>query len=147
MQPEVTPYWLTILGPSGVGKTLALRQAFNYLSNRDGLWNGGDCAHVVPGIDLCDWRAPKDYGAFDLIYVEDIGAGAYQDKGAGAVVTSRVAELLQYRPMKWTLLDANLSLGQVETRLDPRIASRLKRDGSILIQLPDDVPDYNDRTK
>jgi hypothetical protein len=150
---KAEPYWLTILGPSGVGKTLALRQAFRMLSRNENLWeiktNTGwrmpRCAHIVPGEDLTDYRAPRDYGSYDLIYVEDIGAGAFQEKGAGAVTTSRVTELLQYRTGRWTLLDANLTRAEIEKRVDARIASRLKRDGSVLIQLPSDIPDYADR--
>ncbi len=154
---DVRPYWLTILGPSGVGKTLALRQAFRMLSRNDHLWprrtfnkdgslkseHACTHAHIVPGQDLDDWKAAKDYGDYDLLYVEDIGAGLGIDKGAGAVTSSRIAELMQYRPFKWTLLDANLSLQMVSTKLDPRIASRLLRDGSVLIELPKSVPDYN----
>lgn len=153
VQPDVEPYWLTILGPSGVGKTLALRQAFRMLSRNEHLWEietatGSrmpQCAHLIPGEDLSDWRAPKDYGAYDLVYVEDIGAGAGIDKGAGAVTISRTAELLQYRTGRWTLLDANMSRSDIEQKMDARIASRLKRDGSILIELPGDIPDFNDR--
>lgn len=152
-QPEVEPYWLTILGPSGVGKTLALKQAFKMLARNEHLWEiptatGSrmpQCAHIIPGEDLTDWRAAKDYGSYDLIYVEDIGAGAGIDRGAGAVTTSRIAELLQYRTGRWTLLDANMSRRTIEEKIDPRIASRLKRDGSILLQIPDAVPDFNDK--
>ncbi len=148
---DETPYWLTILGPSGVGKTFALKQAYSFLRRNEHLWEVGtqtgsrlpQCAHIIPGEDLNDWQAPKDYGKYDLIYVEDIGAGAGTEKGAGAVTTARVAELLQYRTGRWTLLCANKSMAQVAKDLDPRIASRLLRDGSVLIELPKDVPDYN----
>lgn len=152
-QPDVEPYWLTILGPSGVGKTLALKQAFKMLSRNEHLWEietatGSrmpQCAHIIPGEDLTDWRAPRDYGKYDLLYIEDIGAGATADKGSGAVLTSRIAELLQYRTGRWTMLDANLDVRNIAMHIDPRIASRLRRDGSLLIELPADVPDYSDR--
>lgn len=150
---DVEPYWLTILGPSGVGKTLILRQCFRFLDRNEHLWEiptvtgsrFGTRAHIVPGEDLGDYKAPREYGKYDLLYVEDIGSGAGIDKGSGAVTTSRIAELLQYRTGRWTLLDANMTRADIEQKIDPRIASRLKRDGSILIQLPSDIPDYNDR--
>jgi len=152
-QPNVEPYWLTILGPSGVGKTLALKQAFRLLSRNEHLWEiptisgtrFARCAHIVPGEDLTDWSAPKDFGSYDLLYIEDIGAGATGDKGSGAVLASRVTELLQYRTGRWTMMDANLSRKLIAQQLDPRIASRLKRDGSILLELSSDIPDFNDR--
>lgn len=151
-QSDVTPYWLTILGPSGVGKTLALRQLFKVLERNDHLWpipigSGGSerlaqCAHIVPGQDLTDFKAPKDYGDYDLIYVEDIGTG--NQKGAAQVTFERTMELLLYRPAKWTLIDANLSLGELN-EAEPRLASRMLRDGSILIEIPASVPDFNSR--
>lgn len=153
IQGDVAPYWLTILGPSGVGKTLALRQAYRMLSRNDHLWpiavgdQGSErfaqCAHIQPGKDLCDYRAPKDYGEYDLLYVEDIGAGADMTKGSGSVTASRVVELLQYRPFRWTLICANMDMEMIEQKLDPRVASRLIRDGSVVIEIPKNVPDYN----
>ncbi len=159
-QHDVMPYWLTILGPSGVGKTHALTQAYKMLSNNDHLWEvqtqGGErlpqCAHLKPMEDLNDYKAPADYAKYDLLYIEDIGVSANVDavgraKGSAAVTAGRVTELLMARTGKWTLLDANLSLEEISTHLDPRISSRLKRDGSILIEVPSTVPDFNFRPK
>lgn len=139
--------WLTLLGPSGVGKTHLMAQLFAELSRkmriktRDG-WRGAEAAHIIPAQDLQDYRAPRDYAGYDLLYIEDIAAGSDDRAGAGAVLRSRVVELLQLRSNKWTLLDANMTVADVATRLDARIASRLKRDGSWLVQIPDNVPDY-----
>jgi hypothetical protein len=159
-QPEVMPYWLTILGPSGVGKTHILKQAYSMLYNNDHLWevrtSQGErlpqCAHLKPLEDLKDWQAPSAYANYDLLYIEDIGAGAKIDerghaKGTAAVTASRLTELLMSRVGRWTLLDANLLLEEVDTILDPRITSRFKRDGSILIEVPSTVPDFNYRPK
>lgn len=144
---QVTPYWLTLLGPSGVGKTLILEELFYFLEGRDHTWpirtgpNGSSrtprCAHIVPGQDLTDWGAAAEYGRYDLIYLEDLGA-------TGGPVMQRAIELLQYRARKWTLIDANMSLEEMG-RPDkcPRVASRLLRDGSVMIEIPMDVPDYN----
>lgn len=149
----VTPYWLTVLGPSGVGKTLLLAQLFRKLANNterwpirtrdDGSERSADCAHVIPGQDLNDHKAPSYFGRFDLLYIED--AGAMGNRGAGAVINDRTTELLLYRPRKWTLIDSNLTLDEFAGNLDPRIVSRLKRDGSILIELSPEIPDYNFR--
>lgn len=149
-QPDVMPYWLTILGPSGIGKTLILKQLYRALANNverwpiqtgdDGSERGAECAHVVPGRDLTDFRAPKEYAEFELIYLEDYGATS--GKGAGAVTFDRSTELLLYRPQMWTILDANMDFAELGA-LAPRVASRLLRDGSILIELPKAIPDYN----
>ncbi|MFC5457305.1 hypothetical protein [Prosthecobacter fluviatilis] len=147
--------WLSLLGPSGVGKTHVLKQALECLRSAAarGLWKiptptghrGPQMAHLIPAVDLTDFRAARDYAAYDLIYIEDIGSGAALDKGSGAVTRSRVAELLQLRSNRWTLMDANLYRREIEQQLDGRIASRLKRDGSWMVEVPQAVGDYWDR--
>ncbi len=139
--------WLSVLGPSGVGKTLILKQALACIRQHWRIptatgWRGPQVAHIIPAEDLQDYRAPRDYARHDLVYIEDIAAGADHDKGAGAVTRSRVAELLQLRSGKWTMLDANLYQREIEERIDGRIASRLRRDGSWLVEIPHEVPDY-----
>lgn len=139
--------WLSLLGPSGVGKTHILKQALACLRRHWRIqtatgWRGPEVAHIIPAEDLQDYRAPRDYARHDLIYIEDIGAGADQSKGAGAVTRSRVTELLQLRSGKWTMLDANLYRTEIEQQIDGRIASRLRRDGSWLVEIPGEVPDF-----
>lgn len=142
------PHWLSILGPSGIGKTFINKQICRLL----GKWwrvptptgqRGPWIAHIVPSADLRDYNAPKDYAEADLVFVEDIGIGAGEDKGPAAVTRSRINELLQLRTGKWTVLDANLYRSEIATLMDARISSRLKRDDSVLIEIPTDVPDYN----
>lgn len=149
LRPSERPFWLSYLGPSGVGKTLLCRQICA-LAARPGWWKirtrdghrGPWIAHIQPALDLQDWRAPSDFAKADLVYVEDIGSGVGLDRGAGSVLRGRIAELLQLRAGKWTLLDANLYRADIASQLDPRIASRLRRDGSVLIEIPATVPDY-----
>ncbi len=148
--------WLSLLGPSGVGKTHVLKQALACLQSAaaHGHWRiptptghrSPQMAHLIPAVDLEDYRAPRDYARYDLIYIEDIGSGAALDhRGPGAVTRSRIAELLQLRSGKWTLLDANFYRKEIETQLDGRIASRLKRDGSWMVEVPQGVGDFWDR--
>jgi hypothetical protein len=145
------PHWLTLLGPSGIGKTLALRQAYQFAVRHSHLWEiktptgqrWPACAHIKPAKDLDAYDAPKEFSNRDLAYVEDITVGSGMDKGSGAVLADRLAELLHLRTGKWTLIDGNMSRALIELKIDGRIASRLKRDGSVLIEIPDSVPDYN----
>lgn len=147
--------WLSLLGPSGIGKTLTNTDLLRFLErhwtrivtrrHEDGSTSGRtpQMAHIVPARDLDTYTAARDYAAFDLVYVEDIGSGQFSDKGAGAVIKSRLAELLQLRTGKWTLLDANMHRSEVSTQLDSRIASRLRRDGSVCLEISDEVADFN----
>ena len=141
--------WLSLLGPSGVGKTHLLKQATRFLESRWRIktqtgWRGPNVAHIVPAADLTDWKSAQDYARYDLIYIEDIGAGQSLEGGAGKVTAARIRELLQLRSGRWTLMDANLYRRDIAEALDGRIASRLRRDGSWMIEIPDEVPDFWD---
>lgn len=151
------PRWLSFLGPSGVGKTHLMKQVLKFLRAHWSLqvrnvWPDGSrsgrtrqFAHITPAIDLDTYQAAREYAEnFDLVYIEDIGSGA-GDKGSGAVIAGRVAELLQLRSRKWTLCDANMNREQIAEKLDPRIASRLRRDHSVCIEISDQVPDFSDK--
>ncbi len=146
------PHWLSILGPSGIGKTFINLQICKLLAKwwkvqtatgKRSPW----IVHIIPSADLRDYNAPKDYAEADLVFVEDIGIGAGDDKGSGTVTKSRINELLQLRTGKWTLLDANLYRYEIGELMDARISSRMKRDDSVLIEIPPDarVPDFNDK--
>lgn len=145
------PHWLTLLGPSGCGKTYILKQALHFLSAFREEWKPftatgariPSIVHLKPAVDLDDYTAAKEFSNRDVVYVEDVGSGQGLEKGAGAVLAGRIAELLQLRTGKWTLLDANLGIEDIETKIDARIASRLRRDGSVLIEISNQVPDYN----
>lgn len=139
--------WLSLLGPSGVGKTLVLKQALECLRRHWRIptatgWRGPEVAHIIPAVDLADYRAARDYARYDLVYVEDIGSGADLERGPGSITRSRVTELLQLRGGKWTMLDANLYRKEIYAEIDGRIASRLTRDGSWMVEIPDEVPDF-----
>lgn len=136
---------MTLLGPSGVGKTHLLRQTLK-LCGRLIEWKGWPrqltTARIIPSRDLDVYTAARDYAEnFDIAFIEDIMAG---DKGAGAVKRDRIADLLQLRSRKFTLIDGNFAgVGDVADHFDGRIASRLKRDDSECITFPVTTPDFS----
>jgi DNA replication protein DnaC len=141
------PRWLTLLGPSGVGKTHLLRQTLKLchrLIDVGGWPRELTVARVVPSRDLDTWTAPREYADMDVVFVEDIGAGFVSDKGAAKVTKDRIAELLQLRSRRFTLIDGNFAgLGAVEQHFDGRIASRLRRDLSECLIFPPETPDFS----
>lgn len=140
------PRWLTLLGPSGIGKTHLLRQTLKLchrLVNVDGWPRELSTARVIPSRDLDVYSSARDYAQnFDVVFVEDIMAG---DKGAGAVIRDRIADLLQQRSRRFTLIDGNFSgLGDVADYFDGRISSRMMRDSSEFIQFDPATSDFNE---
>ena len=149
---EERPRWFSLLGPNGCGKTFTNKQICKLLAKwwRVPKYNGRHIpwiAHIQPAADLNDFKAAREYADADLVFIEDICAGDVSEKGASAVVRSRVAELLQLRSGKWTIFDANLYRGQIADMLDPRIASRMRRDDSVCIEIQANVPDFSDTPK
>lgn len=147
------PYWLSFLGKSGVGKTHLARRIFrhfmgvsrfdlsfnperNRIEGNTGNWCNWRklCASVREGNygwveDLCeDW----------FVVLDDIGT-EYDSSGHLASVLDRI---IAGRKKKWTVLTVNLSLEQISEKLDPRIASRMLRDGGQIVDMSE-ATDYS----
>jgi hypothetical protein len=54
---------------------------------------------------------------------------------------SKLYDVLESRLGKWTVLTANVSLSQIGELLDPRIASRMIRNNSVVVDV--NLPDWN----
>ena len=150
------PRWLSLLGTSGAGKThLAKRISAFFRQYMDG--------ELIPGQDLertrwrmrggfvswrklCDEMRDGSYGRFRnicedyFVVIDDIGAGHET-----TFVTSKLDELFDARQRKWTVVTANMGLAQIKEKMDARIASRMIRDRSVVVDV--EVPDYNLRKR
>jgi DNA replication protein DnaC len=139
------PYWLTLIGDSGIGKTHLARAVwkqfmtenrfetkFNKLENRiygnTGMW--------------CSWRrACAEFRDGSYGYIEDLSnewfviiddLGAEQD--TTGFIASATDRILAGRKGKWTMITSNLFLKEIADRIDTRIASRMLRDGGVVIE-------------
>lgn len=148
------PRWLSFLGRAGTGKTHLTKRISRYFRrNMEGRlipgqnpeetqWRmrGGFVSWRKVADDLRDGDASmlRDLADDWFVAIDDIGA-EYRSKSD--YVASKLDELLDSRLGKWTVLTANLGLEQIGEFLDVRIASRLLRGGSEVIDV--DVPDWN----
>ena len=64
-----------------------------------------------------------------LLVIDDFGT-QYDKSG---FVLSKLFELINRRMGKWTVITSNLNLKQIANDVDPRIASRLVRDGNRVV--------------
>lgn len=148
---EKFPYWLTLVGSSGVGKT--------HLANKIREWFRLNLLgrQFVPkeNVVRChDYRFRTWQKAMGQIYdgnygivealseeslaiIDDIGA-EHDPRKFGV---SKLLEILNARRDKWTVMTSNLTLEQIHEHLDARLASRLIRDGSKVIEI--NCPDFN----
>jgi DNA replication protein DnaC len=161
------PRWLSLLGTSGAGKTmLAKRIARLFREHRAGkidwprtertrseafpygriiTWKGG---FINWGVALNERMMTGDYvflqdmRAFDLFVIDDILSEYEKHRSLSA---SKLYYVFEGRLGKWTVITANASLREIGELLDARIASRMLRDGGVVVDV--DVPDYNLRAK
>ncbi len=141
---EKSPYWLSFLGKSGTGKT--------FLADQIG-------CRIYPWYEVIGWARDPDKKAQQRflglatarqwdnyegrwfpdnrpICVDDIGSEYITDYSK-----SKLLEFLNRRENHWTVITANMSLEQISDQLDPRIASRMLRHGSVVVEV--DTQDFS----
>lgn len=142
--------WLTLAGKSGVGKTMLARcikrfhasclelgrdeQGYPKVQRGMFIEWGRALSWMVEG----DYSFLRDMADCHLLVLDDIGA---EYSRLRELSTSKLYEVLCSRRFRHTVITANLSVEQIADKLDPRIASRLLRDGSQVVDV--DVPDYS----
>lgn len=138
MSAESPPYWLSLLGNSGAGKTFLVKQmgltiypwyeVANWARTQEKTKAGYDRPPVEKFLELAQAKYP--------VVLDDIGSEYVTD-----FTKCKLLEFLNRREDKWTIITANMSLEQISKELDPRIASRMLRHDSVVIEV--DVPDFN----
>jgi len=159
MAGKYTPaYWLSLLGPSGTGKTMLARRCVRFFQQHlDGFLDerhdptyeryhrrGGlkGWAGVVGDMLAGDYTGLRNLRDDWLVTLDDIGSEHERHR---ELSTSKLYEILNARAGRFTLITANLDLEQINRRLDARLASRLLRDGNVVVDVS--TVDYNLRPR
>lgn len=158
------PRWLSLLGTSGAGKTMLAKwikgifkehldwkinwpateqtktasQPYGRLIRHRGEYQ--TWASIARDLREQEYRKFDDLCALTFLVVDDIGS-----EYPSAFVNSKLYELCSRREHKWTVFTGNLSLADIEQQMDARIASRMIRNGSVVVDV--NVPDFNLRER
>lgn len=133
--------WLTLLGLSGVGKTMLAQGVRSCIrANRPNLivrlfrWSDVVNDHLRKGdYDII----PYLIGEVDVLVLDDIGL-----ESGSAFSNAKLGEILDARLNKWTMMTSNFSLNQVGGCIDVRIASRMVRGDSMVVEMLN-APDWS----
>ncbi len=157
-----TPRWLSLLGTSGSGKTMLSKIIWHLFRDHrhtiidwhrtrqtEGTnpriirWRGGfiNWGKAVNRMLEGDYEFLEDVRDYDFFVLDDILS---EYKKMRDLSTSKLYDVFESRLGKWTVITANASLSQVGELLDQRIASRMMRNFSSIVDV--DVPDFNLRT-
>jgi len=144
------PRWLSLLGPSGSGKTHLSTSVFEWVKKGFRVYQGGhlgitmirdimlvDCYEWVKRDASENWNyTPRICEAF-FVVIDDLGC-ARDKTGHLADCYSRIANK---RLGKWTIFTSNMLADDIKENVDARVASRLYRNGSTVIET--NAPDWN----
>ncbi len=165
MELGLTGRWLSLLGDSGAGKTMLARQIFEQAKRinpgnpaNSPIWPPDWFEKRRPGEhsytasrpycmwfetskiadDMRDgaWNLPESLTDDFCVVVDDLGAS--RDKTD--FLADALYRIANRRLGKWTIWTANLSLEELQDRIDPRLSHRLIRDDNVVVTL--DCGDY-----
>lgn len=147
------PYWLSFLGTSGAGKTLLAKGIHRWVQTSRVLHsriNGYSNEIEYPDEfvywpDLANQLQQGQGRAWcsdiakcrQFVVLDDIGA----IKDSTGFSTNQLSVLLGQRVGKWTVITANLDMAGISSQIDTRVASRMIRDGSQVVDVK--VKDYS----
>ncbi len=144
-------HWLTLLGRSGIGKTHLATKIYDRVRRKR------ECERIITPerhssflIRKIKWRTFVDEimsGNWSItswliephfLYLDEFGDEA---KGTREIVFSKFGNVCDARLGKWTLFTGNQSYTNI-AETDARIASRMLRQGNVIIDAGDKVQDY-----
>lgn len=170
MEAGEEPYWLTLCGVNGTGKSMMMRQVFeqakrinpgNYANNP--IWPPNWKESGKEGVNIYNDRRPYCIALDEASLARRMRGGEYDlpvdlrgdffvtldelgvERDPTNFIANSLSKLCENRIGKWTMFATNLSLKEITERIDARVASRLIRDGNRFINI--NARDYAMRPK
>lgn len=128
VRDKATPYWLTLFGRSGCGKSLLCKHVARALRDRTArrymLRNWGALTGDVLGGNYALLSYAKEV---PILILDDVGADFSATEKQRTLRAGMLYDILEARRSRWTMLTSNLSPAQLAEAYDPRCVSRLGR--------------------
>ena len=144
MRAGEAPRWLTLIGDSGTGKSMLSEMVHkwakkNFTVNPGNGPNGIDtyrdiifvkCKDIIDREKATQWTYTKRICEAFFVVIDDLGAP--RDKNE--FLADCYARICEERLGKWTIITTNKPLARIAEEIDARIASRMIRGGSEVIE-------------
>lgn len=141
------PRWLSLIGRSGTGKTHCATRVWDWLCSHHGAAGYSESVKFTPRVIhwpsfVMDLRSGSEYERiadmrkWPFLVIDEIGG----ERDTTGFASEHLTTLLSCRVGRWTILTSNLTMSQFES-LDVRIASRMGRDGGIIVNV--NTTDYS----
>jgi len=150
------PYWLTLAGTSGAGKTHLAKAVWRQWMDQNRFDIGfdapaqrtyGNTGMFIRWRELCsDLRSGCYEGIEDIIkewFVVFDDVGSEQDNTG--FIASATDRIFAGRVGKWTMITTNLTLQEIADRIDVRVADRMLRNDGVVVEV--NCPSYMMRAK
>lgn len=148
------PYWLSMLGSSGIGKTMLMKRVTRffhaYLSGKIDEQRTNERERWTRHGGMLEWHrcidrmvSERDYGFMRqtgedwFLAIDDIGAEYERSR---ELSMAKLYQIFCQRENKWLMITANMSAERISS-MDARIGSRLLRHGAVVVDV--EAPDYN----
>lgn len=132
------PYWLSLLGVSGTGKTSMARAAWREVYKiRTAMFRKWTA--VLDTLRDGDFGIKGALAAAPVVFLDDLAAGhetRFSQSAADEIADRRIG--------KWTIWTSNLTLAQVGDHLSHRVRTRMKGHGNRVVEILKTTP-YCDR--
>lgn len=155
----VQPYWITLTGVNGTGKTMLMKQVFDqadrlnpgnpknnpiwppdFATNGRRRYEGGERPYVMWLDERMlaqrmrsgqEWDLAARYRGDFFVAFDELGSV----RDPTNFISDALATFCESRLRGWTMFTTNLSLKEIAERIDARVASRLIRDGNTVVQI------------
>lgn len=133
------PRWLSLLGKSDTGKTHCAKAIWREIKRSNLRWNPGHLEFqpvftywpkLVEEMRDGNYGEFRDMAKWPYLCLDEIGA----ERDPNGFSAEKLSILLGSRTGRWTVITGNLGMADV-AKIDLRIASRMERDGSQIVQL------------